>query len=210
MTAPGTPAIVIGYGTISYGSPEQSDILLEADVSITPEDVCKDAYPNVKFNTEICAAGPGTDSCQGDSGGPLIVSDGVGGYIQAGVVSSGKGCARRDAAGLYSRVSTQRGFILEPDPAFKPYNVGRPFISGRPDVGRRLKCHKGDWVGVDADYQIFWVLVRGGVETRVVGDGKELGLRNRIAGKNVSCVVIGGNAGGFSEERSQSVRVRSG
>ncbi len=209
LTAPGTPAIVIGYGTISFGSPEQSDILLQADISITPEDACKDTYPNVKFNTEICAAGPGTDSCQGDSGGPLIVSDGAGGFLQAGVVSSGKGCARRDAAGLYSRVSTQRGFILEPDPVFKPYNVERPFISGRPEVGRRLKCHQGDWRGVDVDFQTFWTLVRGGEATRALSDGKVLELRDSLAGKNVSCVVTGTNDGGFSQERSKSGRVRS-
>ncbi len=204
LTAPGTPALVLGYGTIAFGSPEQSSILYEADLSITDEARCKDIYPGVRFNSEICAAGDRKDSCQGDSGGPLIVSDGAGGWLQAGVVSSGKGCARRDSPGLYSRVSTQKDFILEADPVFAPYNTGRPFVT-RPSKG--LACHKGRWSGVDVQFGLIWVIVKGGDYTRAVFSGKFFRPNQRLSGKKVACLVNGSNDGGFSEALSPGVKL---
>ena len=53
----------------------------------------------------------GTDSCQGDSGGPLFVVEN-GQAVQVGVVSSGKGCARKNEAAFYTRVKIYRDWIL--------------------------------------------------------------------------------------------------
>ncbi len=76
----------------------------------------------------ICARGfkdganAAGDSCFGDSGGPVIVEDRGGtptleatrplpAYVLVGVVSRGPGCGMSGASGLYTRVSSFRGWI---------------------------------------------------------------------------------------------------
>ena len=52
----------------------------------------------------------GTDSCKGDSGGPLwLWSKKTGRAILIGIVSRGKGCARLNTPGIYTR---SRKFIF--------------------------------------------------------------------------------------------------
>jgi secreted trypsin-like serine protease len=73
---------------------------------------CNDllSYDGQVTERMLCAGAPGKDSCQGDSGGPLVADlDGV--AVQIGIVSWGKGCARPQKYGVYSRVSKLREWI---------------------------------------------------------------------------------------------------
>ena len=117
LWAPGTPARIIGWGTLCSSVCGSSDLLLEANVPIIPDSRCDADYttPPDDFDPTVmvCAADaegstPGSthDTCQGDSGGPLLVPDG-GFFALAGITSWGIGCADPNFPGVYSRVGDQ-------------------------------------------------------------------------------------------------------
>lgn len=51
------------------------------------------------------------DTCQGDSGGPLMMFSSSNQWILVGLTSFGDGCARRNSAGVYTRVASFRDWI---------------------------------------------------------------------------------------------------
>ena len=101
----GDPSTVTGWGTTSEGG-NISTTLLEVELPLVSNRTCSSAYGNITDNM-ICAGLPqgGKDACQGDSGGPLVIPNGNGGWLLAGVVSFGRGCARPNYPGVYTRVS---------------------------------------------------------------------------------------------------------
>ncbi|WP_033437671.1 S1 family peptidase [Saccharothrix sp. NRRL B-16314] len=98
--APG-PATVYGWGrTGELEAPSRK--LHEVDVPIRADAECAADVPDYRPGGMLCAGYPegGKDACAGDSGGPLT----VGGEL-VGVVSYGRGCARPDQPGVYTRLS---------------------------------------------------------------------------------------------------------
>ncbi len=100
--AAGMPCRGMGFGTTSEDGPT-SNILLQVDLSFIGLTEANQVYGGLS-DAHVAAgvAGGGRDTCQGDSGGPLIVSDGSGGWMHAGVVSFGDGCARPGVPGVYA------------------------------------------------------------------------------------------------------------
>lgn len=105
---------VLGWGKTE--SSFRSEILREVTVPLVDSETCSTAYAVFNYivnDAMICAgyAEGGVDACTGDSGGPLIapsVYDENGivtEWVQVGVVSWGKGCARANAYGVYADVA---------------------------------------------------------------------------------------------------------
>ena len=51
------------------------------------------------------------DTCQGDSGGPLMMYTSSQQWVLVGITSYGRGCARADYAGVYTRVAAYQSWI---------------------------------------------------------------------------------------------------
>ena len=103
--------------------------LMQVSLPLVSEVLCRRTYPGAAIGRRTLCAGlrtGGRDSCQGDSGGPLMVRDGTG-WVQAGIVSWGHGCARPGRYGVYTKVAgfaawlkTETGLALVPPIAQKP------------------------------------------------------------------------------------------
>ena len=111
---PETCATVVGWGRTAEDPQSSVGTLRQAYLPILKNSDCAVAYPGEVTDSHICAGYPqgGVDSCQGDSGGPLMVRHGESSrYVQVGVVSWGKGCARPGFPGIYTRVSSYIDWI---------------------------------------------------------------------------------------------------
>lgn len=100
---------VAGWGAASEGGGQQR-YMLKATVPFVSDATCRtySGYSGLVANEEICAgfASGGVDTCQGDSGGPMFRRDAANAWVQVGIVSWGIGCARPNAPGVYTEVST--------------------------------------------------------------------------------------------------------
>jgi len=105
LWAPGTLETIVGFGVTEEGG-DLPDTLQEAQVPITTDAYCADAYDDFDATTMVCAGFPegGVDTCQGDSGGPMFGRDATGTLKVVGATSWGEGCARPGKPGVYARV----------------------------------------------------------------------------------------------------------
>ncbi|MGE5086864.1 MAG: S1 family serine peptidase [Bacillota bacterium] len=101
-------ATAVGWGLERETDILVSDLLRKVTVPILPQDQCDQYYPLKIDESMMCAGYPQgeKDSCQGDSGGPLLLETQEGLKKLVGVVSWGDGCGRKNAPGVYSRVSS--------------------------------------------------------------------------------------------------------
>jgi secreted trypsin-like serine protease len=113
----GKNLVVSGWGKIcESASCSASNDLLKAEVRYIGPDRCKMGYEPGEITADMLCAGYNADeirdACQGDSGGPLV-AHGAGPNILVGIVSWGRGCARPQRFGIYSRVKSHRDWIVE-------------------------------------------------------------------------------------------------
>lgn len=142
LTAPGVVSTITGWGNMNAsGSPAYADALMQVSLPIVSNATCNapGSYGGDITANMMCAglAEGGKDSCQGDSGGPLVVPNGAGdGWLQAGVVSWGIGCAQPNYYGVYARLSNFTNWIYSqtgspsqtstPTPTRTPTNTPTP------------------------------------------------------------------------------------
>lgn len=102
----GAPVTAVGWGRVSERTFGGSPVLREVTIPIVDTQSCAADYPGRISANMLCAGLPqgGKDACQGDSGGPLFMKIGVD-TVQVGIVSWGRGCARPNAPGVYTRLS---------------------------------------------------------------------------------------------------------
>ncbi|WP_198032749.1 serine protease [Mesorhizobium sp. WSM2561] len=108
---------VTGWGDTQEREETQlSNQLLKGTVPYVDNETCNrpESYNGEIFAGMICAgsASGGTDSCQGDSGGPLTKGNNPQNAILVGIVSTGEGCGRALKYGVYTRVSSEREWIM--------------------------------------------------------------------------------------------------
>ncbi|XP_053212692.1 trypsin-1-like isoform X2 [Panonychus citri] len=110
--------VASGWGAIREGG-SKSDKMKWVQLSWLRSNICTDAYPHYKANTQICAGfiTGGRDTCQGDSGGPLVKfakmkpDEKEKRAFLVGIVSNGNGCARPGYPGIYTKVSSYLSWI---------------------------------------------------------------------------------------------------
>lgn len=107
---PGTKCRITGWGALQE-SGSTSTVLMQAEVPIVRQEACRhnQSYGSEKITENMFCAGlrqGGVDSCQGDSGGPFVCKSPLNPrqWVQVGVTSWGKGCARALKYGVYAKL----------------------------------------------------------------------------------------------------------
>ncbi|XP_046675171.1 trypsin-like [Homalodisca vitripennis] len=113
----GRSATVAGWGRLAERKKKTSELLRKVEVPILSESECKSkGYPDSKITENMICAGytdGKKDACQGDSGGPLHAMDAKNVTEVIGIVSWGRGCARPNFPGIYTRVARYISWIDE-------------------------------------------------------------------------------------------------
>uniref|UniRef100_A0A3Q3MUL5 Peptidase S1 domain-containing protein n=1 Tax=Mastacembelus armatus TaxID=205130 RepID=A0A3Q3MUL5_9TELE len=148
----GTNTWVTGFGFTENGMLKFIQIFLSKPqiinnvILIGSSCTCDYTDINTITNNMMCAglSAGGKDSCQGDSGGPMV-SKQNGRWIQAGIVSFGKGCADPNFPGVYTRVSNYQAWINRQITSNQPAVVcGQAALNSR-ILGGSLVTTDGLW-----------------------------------------------------------------
>ncbi|XP_060524122.1 trypsin-1-like [Cylas formicarius] len=112
----GRIGIIAGWGKTKEKG-EISTVLRKVAVPVwSRRDCYNSGYGERKISENMfCAGYPegGIDACQGDSGGPLQLSNSFGDMEIIGVVSWGRGCARKNLPGVYTKVVNYLHWVEE-------------------------------------------------------------------------------------------------
>ncbi|XP_050435719.1 vitellin-degrading protease-like [Adelges cooleyi] len=124
----GSKGTVIGWGRLGERK-KSSNILQKVDVPIISNENCKEmGYAAEKITENMICAGykeGQQDACQGDSGGPMHRHMDSSNVLEViGIVSWGKGCARENYPGVYTRVANYLDWIMD--------HTGEECICGSP------------------------------------------------------------------------------
>ncbi|XP_012250668.2 trypsin-1-like [Athalia rosae] len=112
----GSMAVVAGWGRT--GERESvSDSLRKVDLPILSDEECRMAgYDKKRLTENMFCAGyleGQRDACQGDSGGPLHIVGSYGHLEVIGIVSWGRGCARPQFPGIFTKLTNYLGWLRD-------------------------------------------------------------------------------------------------
>lgn len=109
-----------GWGANEMGGREQN-ILKKINLPIVPRTSCERQFQEWRNSSTyalhpsyLCAGGKvGEDTCKGDGGSPLVCPTTVTAeqYVQAGVVSWGRGCGNMNTPAIYANIAALRDWI---------------------------------------------------------------------------------------------------
>lgn len=103
---------VSGWGRLREGY-KQSIALQRVVLETASDEECKKRFPYAfSSRTMFCALSKNKDACQGDSGG-AAVNEEQDAAVLVGLVSWGRGCARNNTPGVYTRVTSFLTWIKE-------------------------------------------------------------------------------------------------
>nr|XP_034171026.1 coagulation factor X-like [Osmia lignaria] len=112
----GATATVIGWGRTGENQPV-SDELRKVNLPILSQEECDQAgYQKQRITENMFCAGyleGERDACFGDSGGPLHVKGTFGHLEVIGIISWGRGCARPNFPGIYTKLTNYLGWLKD-------------------------------------------------------------------------------------------------
>lgn len=157
---------IAGWGVTEDGYRNNlgSPVLFTAEVDITSNRYCAQAYGELIQSVKFCAGKRpngekfSADSCQGDSGGPLVCET-ENGFVQYGVVSYGAVCGNAKTPGVYAKVAsaidwieqtigTKQTDVVTPTDVTNEIVWGVTGIRGNDGIFYR-KGLRGEWKRID-------------------------------------------------------------
>jgi secreted trypsin-like serine protease len=112
LAAPGAKLLLTGWGTVRNNDFAIPDGLRQATITAAPNRRCRAVYGRgFDGKAELCSVPGRPAPCHGDSGSPLVsLASGIPTLV--GVVSfGGEWCGTRGIPSVYTRVSSEAGFL---------------------------------------------------------------------------------------------------
>lgn len=110
----GSYGTVSGWGLLNETQSRGSNSLQHVSLPLKSHSQCHEAYGkfvDMDETIQFCAGNDkGQDACAGDSGGPFVLLKDHSYYL-IGIVSYGRGCARPEYPGVYTKVTTYLPWI---------------------------------------------------------------------------------------------------
>lgn len=207
---PQIEALIMGWGVTDAYYSVRPAVLQQALVPVLSQSACAerlglDFDPNSMLCAGILASAPlaidGVDACYGDSGGPLVVEQ----HLKLkllGVSSWGFECASDKYWGVYASAATFYDWVNDAR-NFSIYTTQPPSVRGTAQVGKRLRCSPGSYLGVSIKPPSFdWKRL---APPRLISRRRVYTVRLSDIGRRLRCEVSVGNSYGTVIARSEPI-----